>query len=77
MFVNIVPIGNSKGIRIPKLLLDQCGFEEKVEVKVKNKTLILSAQKPRLGWKKVFGKQSANEKVEYIESEWDNREWEW
>ena len=35
MITTIVPIGNSRGIRIPKPLLDESGLEEKVEMKVK------------------------------------------
>ncbi|MEK7165791.1 MAG: AbrB/MazE/SpoVT family DNA-binding domain-containing protein [Patescibacteria group bacterium] len=35
MITSIVSIGNSKGIRIPKILLKESGFERDVELKVK------------------------------------------
>lgn len=35
MITNIIAIGNSRGIRIPKPILDESGLKEKVELKVK------------------------------------------
>lgn len=35
MLTNIISIGNSKGIRIPKVLLEESGLRNKVELKVK------------------------------------------
>ena len=35
MITTIISIGNSKGIRIPKLLLDESGLDNEVELKVK------------------------------------------
>ena len=35
MITTIIPIGNSRGIRIPKPLLEESGLEERVEMKVK------------------------------------------
>lgn len=34
MLTNIISIGNSKGIRIPKILLEESGLRNKVELKV-------------------------------------------
>jgi virulence-associated protein VagC len=41
MLTKIVPIGNSRGIRIPKAMLETCGFGEEVELQAKNGALIL------------------------------------
>ncbi len=35
MKTNIIPIGNSRGIRIPKPLLEESGLFDEVELKVK------------------------------------------
>lgn len=35
MLTNIISIGNSKGIRIPKILLEESGLKSQVELKVK------------------------------------------
>ncbi len=34
MLTNIISIGNSKGIRIPKILLEESGLKNRVELKV-------------------------------------------
>ncbi|GAH76797.1 unnamed protein product, partial [marine sediment metagenome] len=41
MLINIVPIGNSKGIRIPKAILDQCDIENEVDLEVENGKIII------------------------------------
>ena len=52
MFVQIVSIGNSKGIRIPATLLRQYHIQDQVEI-IPGKDEILIrpiARKPREGW---------------------------
>ena len=56
----IVKIGNSQGIRIPKLLLDQAGLDEEVELVIENDHIIIRpAQASRLGWEVQFQKMAA------------------
>jgi prevent-host-death family protein len=43
MKVRIVRIGNSQGIRIPKLLLEQTGLRDEVELEVRAGSLVLRA----------------------------------
>jgi len=52
MQINVVKIGNSKGVRIPKKVLDQCHVENALELSVKNDEIILTPvhRKPREGW---------------------------
>ena len=35
MITTLIPIGNSRGIRIPKPLINESGLKDKVELKVK------------------------------------------
>ena len=47
----IVRIGNSRGIRVPKLLLDQADLPDEVELRAEPGRLIVSAvSRPREGW---------------------------
>jgi antitoxin MazE len=47
----IVRIGNSRGIRVPKLLLDEAGLPEEVELHAEPGRLIVRAPtRPRAGW---------------------------
>lgn len=52
MIVSVVQIGNSKGIRIPKPLLEQCDIAEAVDLRVDGKRIVLTPvkAKPREGW---------------------------
>ena len=55
MRTELVRIGNSRGIRIPKPIIEQCGFAEKVDLRVENHRLIVSPQRaPRQGWEETF-----------------------
>ena len=53
MRVNVVRIGNSKGIRIPKAILGQCEISEAVDMVVEGRRIILTpaAAEPRRGWR--------------------------
>jgi antitoxin MazE len=47
----IVRIGNSRGIRVPKLLLDQAALPDEVELRAEPGRLVVSAaSRPRAGW---------------------------
>lgn len=56
MRAHIIQIGNSKGIRIPKALLELCHITSNVEVEVKGNTLLVHPVKlaPRANWEKAF-----------------------
>ena len=77
----IVPIGNSLGLRIPKPILKQCGFEKEVELEVHDKQLIIkSSQKSRQKWEKAFQVMHKNQDdnlLEFGQNQWDEEEWEW
>lgn len=84
MLTKIVPIGNSRGIRIPKALLDDCGFTEEAELQAKDGALMLSPiGTTRAGWSAAF-RQMADAKDDFLVHEdapsstkFDAEEWEW
>ena len=41
MKVSVVPIGNSRGIRLPKAILEQLQISDQVELEVENKQIVL------------------------------------
>ena len=78
----IVKIGNSQGIRIPKLLLEQSGIEGDIEIEVQGDCLtIRTAQGYRSGWDDAFAAMAENRddvlSDEFSTTEWDQSEWEW
>ena len=52
MNVKVIRIGNSRGVRIPKEILDRCQVEDTVDLKVEKNKIILEPLKrnPREGW---------------------------
>ena len=51
MKTKIVRIGNSRGVRIPKPLLEQAGLENEVLLRVVEEGIVIeAADKPRAGW---------------------------
>lgn len=55
MLMDIIKIGNSKGIRLPLAVLKQCGIDSKVELEIKDNYIIIKPVKtPRQGWAEAF-----------------------
>jgi antitoxin MazE len=83
MRTELVRIGNSRGIRIPKPLIEQCGLEGTVELSVENDRLVISpGRRLRQGWREAFRKAgSAKDDKLLLEpmspSEFDRTEWTW
>ena len=82
MLVSVVPIGNSKGIRIPKSILKQLNIEEKVELEVHDKEILIKpvTKKPREGWYEKFTKMHQRSEDRLIIDELGEEEefqWEW
>lgn len=83
MKVKLVPIGNSKGIRIPRSVIRQCGFVDQVEMRVDDGVVMLApAQNPREDWDTAFETMAANGDdalllPDDIAHDWDDAEWEW
>ena len=55
MEIPIINIGNSKGIRLPKALLEQYNISDTIELILEKGRIILKAKSvPRKGWEKSF-----------------------
>jgi antitoxin MazE len=84
MKARIVRIGNSRGIRIPKVLLEQAGLTEEVDISVQDHSLVIrAARKPRAGWAASFEEMAKQGDDALLDGDtpsstsWDEEEWEW
>jgi antitoxin MazE len=84
MKIKLIPIGNSKGIRLPSAVIRQYNLEEEIElVTDKDKIWIKPSSKNRAHWedqfKKAFSAEKKTEKNEWIEvpNSFDQTAWEW
>ena len=83
MKTRIIRIGNSQGVRIPKLYLEQSRLGEEVVLEVQsNEIVIRSARPPRHGWAEAFKTMAARGDDQLLDegfshTTWDEEEWEW
>ena len=57
MDISVIPIGNSKGIRLSKTLLEKYNITDKVELILEEDFIILKPKiEPRKGWEDAFKK---------------------
>lgn len=80
MIVPVVQIGNSRGIRFPKFILDKFLVKEKMDMEVTEKGILLTpvTETPRSGWSEAFSSMHSNREdvLDDIPSSGDF-EWEW
>ncbi len=61
MDISIIPIGNSKGIRLSKTILEKYNITDKVELILEKGYIILKPKsEPRSGWETAFKKMHEN-----------------
>lgn len=79
---HVVRIGNSRGVRIPKVWLEQLDLNDEVEMSIQADRLVIrSARRPRMDWEDRFiamHECGDDRPIEDIPaSSWDKQEWEW
>lgn len=68
MITTIISIGNSRGIRIPKVLLDESGLDDEVELEVKRGEIrIIPAKKNKINDTLLLSEKA-------LETDWDRPE---
>lgn len=85
MITKVIKIGNSRGIRIPKCIIEQKGLEDEVELEVKKDSIIIKpVKKTKANWDLSFKLMSENKDDILLDEEsllhqntWDNDEWVW
>ena len=83
MKANLVRIGNSRVIRIPKTMLEQCQLGDVVELEIRENRLVISrVGQPREGWETAFQRMAKNKDDILLDegvvtTAWQESEWEW
>lgn len=61
MEVPVIQIGNSKGIRFSKTIIEKYNIKDKVELILKKKKIIIHPlETPRKGWEDSFRQMNSN-----------------
>jgi len=80
----IVRIGNSQGVRIPKLFLEQIQLTDDVELELQSDQIVIrSARRVRDGWDAAFQAMAEHGDDQLLDGDtiqgtrWDEDEWTW
>lgn len=78
----LVRIGNSRGLRLPKALIEEAGLNEEVELRVGNGAIIISpVRAPRSGWAEAARDLAKKENAGLLDAptptHFDEKEWNW
>ncbi|MEO8050001.1 MAG: AbrB/MazE/SpoVT family DNA-binding domain-containing protein [Acidobacteriota bacterium] len=82
MRANLVQIGNSRGVRIPKAFLEQAGLRDEVDIEVRGSQVVIRpANHARAGWNEAFAAMAARGDDRLLDdvapSDWDESNWVW
>lgn len=82
MKARLVRIGNSRGIRLPKPLIEQAGLSEDVVLEVRERAIVItSVDEPRAGWAEAARlmrkRRESGLLDEPTSTRFDDEEWTW
>jgi antitoxin MazE len=78
----IVRIGNSRGLRLPKALIEQAELSDEVELYAEPGRLVIQAvREPRVGWAEAAKKMRAADEDRLLDAptptRFDLEDWKW
>ena len=80
----IIRVGNSKGVRIPKLFLEQVNLGDEIELVLQDDQVVIRpALAARHGWEDAFREmaETGDDRLlmedEPLATEWEETGWEW
>ena len=60
MKTKLIPMGSSRGLRIPETVIEQCGLTGQIEMLIQGRNLVIRAhRRPRSGWEEAFAKMAS------------------
>lgn len=82
MKARLVRIGNSRGVRLPKPLIEEAGLEDEVELLVREGAIVIaSTRRPRTGWaaaaKRMRGRGEDGLLDPPVATRFGEEEWKW
>jgi antitoxin MazE len=82
MKARLVQIGNSRGIRLPKPIIEEAQLADEVDIHVREGSIVITSMaKPRAGWAdsaKKLRDQNADVLMDsYVATQFDESDWKW
>lgn len=78
----LIRIGNSRGVRLPKPLIEEAGLQEEVEVQIRGNALVITSHsQPRTGWTEAARqmRERGDDRLLHgpTSTRFDDEEWHW
>jgi antitoxin MazE len=78
----LVRIGNSRGVRLPKALIDEAGLEDEVEIRAEGRSIVITpSSRIREGWAEDAARAAATGDHRLLDppspTRFDQEEWKW
>ena len=82
MRTRLIQIGNSRGVRLPKPLIQEAGITGEIELRVRNGAIIIAAPRtPRAGWGQAARRLRQRRGDRLLDAptptRFDEEEWKW
>jgi len=78
MKARLVSMGNSRGVRLPKPLIEQVGLVDEVELRLQGDGILISpVSAPRAGWAKAASQMTDGLLDGDVPTRFDEGEWQW
>jgi len=78
----IVQIGNSRGVRLPKVLIEEAQLDEEVELEATPGCIVIRrGTRPRAGWSAAARRMRERDEDRLLDpttpTQFDQKEWKW
>jgi antitoxin MazE len=78
----LVRIGNSRGVRLPKPLIEEAGLTDEVELRVRGRAIVIARAIPtRSGWAEAARRMRERGEDDLLDeptaTRFDDEEWRW
>ncbi len=82
MKTRLIRVGNSRGIRLPKPLIEEIGLTDEVELRARNGAIVITpASRSRAGWGEAAERLQNRDEDRLLDpptsTRFDEEEWEW
>jgi len=82
MRARLIRIGNSRGVRLPKPVIEEAGLAEEVDLQVRSGAVVISSRrKPRAGWAEAARRMREAGEDRLLSrptpTRFDDEEWRW
>jgi len=82
MKARLIRIGNSRGVRLPKVVIEEARLGEDVELQVRGGAVVISSRRtPRAGWAEAARRLHEAAEGRLLDpptaTRFDNEEWRW